>query len=50
MRLVALIGGIMTCTEWFYKGYDAMVRRRESKGRRVSAGDGLLNGELEKER
>jgi endoplasmic reticulum-Golgi intermediate compartment protein 2 len=49
MRLVALIGGVVICTEWVYKGYDALVQKIESKGRRVSAADGLLNGVIEKE-
>jgi hypothetical protein len=47
MRLVALVGGVITCTEWVYKGFEALSRRRES--RRTGSGDGLLNGVVEKE-
>jgi hypothetical protein len=48
MRLVALIGGIAICTEWAYKGYDALALRKDGN-RRASAADGLLNGEMEKQ-
>ena len=47
MRLVALVGGVVVSTEWAYKGFNALSQRKES--RRVSSGDGLLNGVLEKE-
>ena len=47
MKLVALVGGVIVCTEWAYKGFEALSQRRES--RRTSSGDGLLNGVLEKE-
>lgn len=47
MRLVAVIGGVLACIEWAYKGVEALSQRRESK--RISSGDGLLNGVLEKE-
>ena len=51
MRLIALVGGVAVCTEWAYKGYEALSNRLEKKGgRRISIGEGLLNGELEKER
>jgi hypothetical protein len=50
IRLVALVGGVVVCTEWAYKGFDALAQRLENKrGRSGSAGDGLLNGYLEKE-
>jgi endoplasmic reticulum-Golgi intermediate compartment protein 2 len=48
MRLVALIGGVAICTEWAYKGYDALVQRGDGT-KRASVSDGLLNGQLEKE-
>jgi hypothetical protein len=41
MRLIALVGGVVVCTEWAYKGFDAITQRRGSS-------DGLLNGVLEK--
>lgn len=47
MRLIALVGGVVVCTEWAYKGFEALNQRRE--GRRSSSGEGLLNGVLEKE-
>ena len=46
MRLVALVGGVVVCTEWAYKGFDALTQRKEH--RRSSSGEGLLNGVLEK--
>ena len=46
MKLIALVGGVVVCTEWAYKGFDAIIQRREN--RRSSSGDGLLNGVLEK--
>src|SRR5271169_1737775 len=46
MRLIALVGGVVVCTEWAYKGFDAITQRRES--RRSSSVDGLLNGALGK--
>ena len=51
MRLVAIIGGVAICTEWAYKGFEHLRSAMDrSKGsRRQSAGDGLLNGHLEKE-
>jgi endoplasmic reticulum-Golgi intermediate compartment protein 2 len=51
MRLIALIGGVAMCFEWGYKVFDALSSRFEKRanGRRVSSGDGLLNGLLEKE-
>lgn len=51
MRLVALIGGVAICFEWGYKAFDVISQRFEknSSGRRVSSGDGLLNGVLEKD-
>lgn len=51
MHLVAVIGGVAVCTEWLYKAFDAATIRleRKSNSRKVSAGDGLLNGLLEKE-
>jgi hypothetical protein len=47
MRLIALVGGVMVCTEWAYKGFEAFSQRKE--GKRSSTADGLLNGLLEKE-
>ena len=52
MRLVAVIGGVVVCTEWLYKAFDALTQRlerRNGSGRRVSSNNGLLNGVLEKE-
>ena len=46
MRLVALIGGVMSCTEWLYKGIEALTQRRDH--RRLNSSDGLLNGLVEK--
>jgi endoplasmic reticulum-Golgi intermediate compartment protein 2 len=48
MRLIALIGGVMSCTEWLYKGIEALAQKRDP--RRLSSSDGLLNGLLEKGR
>jgi hypothetical protein len=45
LRLVALIGGVMSCTEWLYKGFEALSQKRDP--RRLST-DGLLNGLAEK--
>jgi endoplasmic reticulum-Golgi intermediate compartment protein 2 len=50
MRLVALLGGVAMCIEWGYKIFEAISSRVDGRGRRVSAGEGLLNGKLEKER
>lgn len=49
MRLIALVGGVMICTEWGYKGYDAVTQQLDKRNRRSSSADGLLNGTLEKE-
>jgi hypothetical protein len=50
MRLVSIIGGIAICTEWAYKGFEALTNKWDIRsGRRISTADGLLNGTLEKE-
>jgi len=47
VRLIALVGGVMVCTEWAYKGFEALSQRNEAK--RSNTTDGLLNGLIEKE-
>ena len=47
MRLIALVGGVAVCTEWAYKGFEALNQRRER--RRGTRNDGLLNGSVEKD-
>jgi endoplasmic reticulum-Golgi intermediate compartment protein 2 len=51
LRLVALIGGVAICFEWGYKAFDTISSRFEKKtsNRKVSVGEGLLNGVLEKD-
>jgi endoplasmic reticulum-Golgi intermediate compartment protein 2 len=50
MRLIALIGGVMACTEWVYKGVEGLTQfmERRKSGRKGSVAEGLLNGVIEK--
>jgi hypothetical protein len=49
VRMLALVGGVLICTEWAYKGVDALAQQRERGGRGSFSGDGILNGLLEKQ-
>jgi Endoplasmic reticulum vesicle transporter len=50
MRLVSIIGGVMICTEWAFKGFEALSNKWDIRsGRRVSSAEGLLNGAIEKD-
>jgi hypothetical protein len=48
MRLLALVGGVIVCTEWAYKGFDALTQRMENGRGRGNSDAGLLNGLIEK--
>lgn len=54
MRLVALVGGLLVCVEWAYKGVDVLMQKwvevKAGHGRRVSSTEGLLNGYLKNDR
>jgi Endoplasmic reticulum vesicle transporter len=48
IRLLALVGGVIICTEWAYKGFDALTQRMENGRGRGNSDAGLLNGIIEK--
>jgi hypothetical protein len=48
MRLLTLVGGVIICTEWAYKGFDALTQRMENGRGRGNSDAGLLNGLIEK--